>query len=285
MIPANNTIRLIDICSDENFINVLNNYPIYDNNYREILNQKIIDHYYYDEIGFETPFLFCHYLKVRLQEIMPKFNKLYESNLLKLDPLSNFSYKETMDKENNTTGTSKNTNNITTDSTSTNTGSSSSNSTNTENATGSKTNTEDTNDSKITTINYKKVFQEAPQGELLTQSITNYSYATNHTFDYTHNQEKDTRDSTLTESSKKDVTNTINDTTENSSNNTLKSTNNSTINSNDTSNSIENYLKSIIGNRNITTTKLLNEFVTNFIDIDKLIIDELYDLFLQNVYF
>ena len=36
----------------------LNDYPIFDENYREILNNKIINHYYTEEIGFETARLF-----------------------------------------------------------------------------------------------------------------------------------------------------------------------------------------------------------------------------------
>lgn len=285
MIPANSTIRLIDISNDENFINVMNSYPIYDNNYRNTLNQKIIDHYYYEEIAFETPFLFCHYLKVKLQEIMPKYNKLYESELLKLDPLSNFSYKETMDKNNTSNSTLKNTNNITTDSNSTNNGESSSNSTNTEKANGSKTNNENSSNSSNITINEKKVEQDTPQGELITQNITNYDYASKHTFNYTTNHETSDKESTITESSNKNVTNTINDSTTSSSNNTLKSTNKSTIDSSNNENTNESYLKNIVGNRNITTTKLLNEFIQKFNDIDKLIIDELDNLFIQYLYF
>lgn len=32
----------------------LDDYPIFDEEYRAVLNKKIIDHYYFCEIGFET---------------------------------------------------------------------------------------------------------------------------------------------------------------------------------------------------------------------------------------
>lgn len=65
----------------------LKDYPIFNEAYREILNKKIIDHYYMREIGAETPALFVFYLNRKMQEIMPYYNKLYESELKEYDPL------------------------------------------------------------------------------------------------------------------------------------------------------------------------------------------------------
>lgn len=69
-------------------------YPIFDENYRSILNQKIIAHYLFREIGFETAALFRDRLNTRLNEIMPYYNQLYNSELLKFDPLINNKYTE-----------------------------------------------------------------------------------------------------------------------------------------------------------------------------------------------
>lgn len=56
---------------------------------KDRLAEKIVDHYYMREIGFETPSLFKHYAKVTMQEIMERqFPKIY-SNFLEYDPLSN----------------------------------------------------------------------------------------------------------------------------------------------------------------------------------------------------
>lgn len=75
-------------------------YPIFDESYREQLNKKIIDHYYFREIGFETAELFKRFLNRTLNEIMPYYNQLYQSQLLKFDPLSTKSLLETYTKEN-----------------------------------------------------------------------------------------------------------------------------------------------------------------------------------------
>jgi hypothetical protein len=55
-------------------------YPIFDSNYRGVLEQKIIDFYYFREIGLETVGQFKHFLKSKLNLIMPYYNQLYESN-------------------------------------------------------------------------------------------------------------------------------------------------------------------------------------------------------------
>lgn len=62
-------------------------FPIYDEAYRSVLETKIIKHYYFNEIGFETVGMFKHYLNARLNEIMPLYNKLYNSELLEFNPL------------------------------------------------------------------------------------------------------------------------------------------------------------------------------------------------------
>lgn len=77
----------------------LDEYPIFDENYRNILNQKIINHFYFREIGFETVALFRWYLKSTMNEIMPYYNKLYESESLKIDPLQSVNYVETLSRQ------------------------------------------------------------------------------------------------------------------------------------------------------------------------------------------
>lgn len=68
----------------------LNDYPIYDEAYRPLLNQKIIDRYYMREIGAETPGLFKLFFGRTLREIMPYYNELYKSALLIIDPLQDY---------------------------------------------------------------------------------------------------------------------------------------------------------------------------------------------------
>ena len=74
-------------------------YPIFDPKYKGVLEKKIIDRYYFREIGFETPAQFKHYLKMRLNEIMPYYNQLYKSESIMnkegFNPLHNLDTTET----------------------------------------------------------------------------------------------------------------------------------------------------------------------------------------------
>ena len=74
-----------DIISDS-ADTVIGNYPIFDENYREVLNAKILKHYYTREICEETVGLWKLRLNARMNEIMPYYNKLYESELLQFNP-------------------------------------------------------------------------------------------------------------------------------------------------------------------------------------------------------
>lgn len=62
-------------------------FPIFDENYREVLCTKILRHYYTREIGLESYGLWKLKLQTKLNEIMPYYNKLYNSELLKFNPL------------------------------------------------------------------------------------------------------------------------------------------------------------------------------------------------------
>lgn len=62
-------------------------FPIFDEAYRSVIETKILRHYYTREIGMETYGLWKLRLMTKLNEIMPFYNKLYESELLKYNPL------------------------------------------------------------------------------------------------------------------------------------------------------------------------------------------------------
>ena len=94
---------------DNNFDFQMTNYPIFEENYREILNNNILHHYYENEIGFETASLFRFYLNQKLNEIMPYYNELYKiqkklinDNLL----LNNVNLTEELKGKNTTTTSS-----------------------------------------------------------------------------------------------------------------------------------------------------------------------------------
>lgn len=62
-------------------------FPIFDESYRTVLETKIINHFYTREIGYETVGRWQMALENKLNEIMPYYNKLYESELLDFNPL------------------------------------------------------------------------------------------------------------------------------------------------------------------------------------------------------
>lgn len=71
----------------------LNDYPIFDEKYRDTLNQKILDHYWNQEIGQESISMWRFAMARKMNEIMPLYNQHYELSLLKIDPLSTVNIK------------------------------------------------------------------------------------------------------------------------------------------------------------------------------------------------
>ena len=135
----------------------LYDYPIFDETYRETLNNKIIRAYYFREIGFETLGIFAWYLRRTMHEIMPYYNQLYESERIKIEPLLTIGkdYSEIWSRDERTGKTVTNSSH----SNATTSGSSSSESTD------------------------RNVFQDTPMNGLDTDAISSMDYATNVTFD------------------------------------------------------------------------------------------------------
>lgn len=94
MIKAKYTVVLKTLLDDPTYRplidKALSSYPLYEKKSpevyipsyvptREELNKKLLDHYKYREIGFETPARFVDELEIALNEIMPKYNLLYHS--------------------------------------------------------------------------------------------------------------------------------------------------------------------------------------------------------------
>lgn len=65
----------------------LDDYPIYDEAHRGVLNDKIIRRYYMREIGFETLGQFAWNMRRKMHEIMPYYNRLFGSEALVTDPM------------------------------------------------------------------------------------------------------------------------------------------------------------------------------------------------------
>lgn len=112
---------------------------------KEKLTNKIIEHYYFHEIGQETPIMFKQRVKIKMKEIMEEYLPLIYSASIEYDPLINVNFTETFNR--------------TIDNTASSNSSTSSNS----------------NSSGLTINN------ETPQGNINKQQILNGTYATSTT--------------------------------------------------------------------------------------------------------
>lgn len=67
--------------------NIFSDFPIFDEQYRAELCKKILRHYYTREICCETVGRWKLFLSDKMKNIMPYYNQLYQSELLKIEPL------------------------------------------------------------------------------------------------------------------------------------------------------------------------------------------------------
>ena len=138
---AKYTVTILSL-QKNNFDFGLKTYPIFNETYRETLNNNILNYYFESEIGFETAELFKFYLNNTMALIMPKYNELYKKQEIALENIfGNVDLHETGSRENqNQINTTSNTNS-----------------------------------------NNKNLFQDTPQGQLDFTELENQNWATNYT--------------------------------------------------------------------------------------------------------
>lgn len=76
----------------------------FDEEYRGVLCKKILKHYYLREIGCETVGIWLLWMNTKLEEIMPYYNKLYESELIKFNPMYDVDWNRKGNKTGNESG-------------------------------------------------------------------------------------------------------------------------------------------------------------------------------------
>lgn len=76
----------------------------FDEEYRGVLCKKILKHYYLREIGCETVGIWLLWMNTKLEEIMPYYNKLYESELIKFNPMYDVDWSRNGNKTGNESG-------------------------------------------------------------------------------------------------------------------------------------------------------------------------------------
>ena len=96
---ADYTMTVYDLMQN-NFDFGLNDYEIFDEEYRPILNTAILEYYKFREIGFQNPWLWRDRLRQRIDFIMRnKYNALYKAKLIDFNPLFNVDMTETFTHE------------------------------------------------------------------------------------------------------------------------------------------------------------------------------------------
>ena len=88
------TMELREVVKDCDIFDRCDPFPIWSEDHRGELEKKIIEHYYFRQIGFETVGRFKFKLNTRLREIMPRMNQLYKTTLFKYNPIENYNMEE-----------------------------------------------------------------------------------------------------------------------------------------------------------------------------------------------
>ena len=78
---ATYTIDIYTLLKNPNFKLFDFNYSFYDEQHKEEFEEKFINYYMFNEIGFETVKRFKHYLKEKLNRIAPYYEQLYNTEL------------------------------------------------------------------------------------------------------------------------------------------------------------------------------------------------------------
>lgn len=301
---------------------VIGNYPIFDEAYREVLDCKILKHYYTREICEETVGLWKLRLNNRMNEIMPFYNKLYQSELLSFNPFydvdlssEHMRSEDTSSEENGTYSDERNdadsrirNNESKEDGSVKDSGMlyrSTADSTNldTENASKreeiSNASSNESSEDRKSSNNIDK-YSDTPQGGIT--GLNNGTYLTNAriiddtTTDYADREvgssEVNTGEVSGNESKDGYSDGVVNEIVSNEKKNDgtvkeneietgSKTSNMDSNRKNEGSiNSVENYLERVHGKRGgVSYSKLLMEYRDTFLNIDKMIINELSDLF------
>lgn len=221
-------------------------YPITDTSHKPILERKILQHYLFREIGFETVALWNLKLNFKMNEIMPYYDELYKSAALKLEPLANYGFDETANAQSDTTSKSNQT----------------THSTNDQSTTSSNTTNSTANSSQSDTGKDTNAYSETPQGSL--SGVENLTYLTDariidstNTTD-TNSTGKTTSDETSDSNAVQDGTNNMDMTSKNVSQNMINRK----------------------GFQGTSQSELLQKYRETILNIDLMVIDALSNLFM-----
>lgn len=271
--PAWSDQTNVDTVIDSAIPKVFNfSFPIFSEDYRKTLEHHILQHFYTREIAFQTVGRWKLGLQQKLNDIMPYYNKLYESQELDVDPFNNIDVTETSESIGNSTTK----NNVTRNGTSTTAGTTETDDTDNGTSTTETSGTTTTNNKQETTSSHTDAFSDTPQGTL--SNVDNLTYLTEYRKIGENNNVTDIGEQTTNGSSDVSTHNEANSTTTTNS----KTDSDSTETENGETTSNDNYTKTIKGkNTGTSYSELIMAYRETFLNIDMMIIEELEELFLQ----
>ena len=254
-------------------------FPIFDENYREVLCTKILRHYYTREIGLETYGLWKLKLQTKLNEIMPYYNKLYNSELLKFNPL--YDVNMTTVNSGSKTGESTNIGNNENKRTSNRQDKLSAVQTDEDSRTNtlSGSNTEESDSLTAGNNVNRDMYSDTPQGALTGVESGNYLTNARKVTGETNASEVGKRSGTSNSTESSSGRNSSVNTKEESGSGS--ETNTGFTQTVDKSKNTEDYVMQVMGKTGgVSYAKLLKEFRDTFLNIDMEIIKDLGELFM-----
>lgn len=223
-------------------------YPIFDDEYKPVLETRILKHFYTREIGAETVGLWHLWLDETMNRIMPFYNKLYRSELLEFNPL----YDVDVTRSGNRSGSSQDASNRTGTSR-----------TVTDQDTTGRTVVDQDTGSTDTQLHWNLV-SDTPQGSIA--NLDNNTYLTQ------------AQKATAADSG----TGTLDSTTNSTGTNDVTVTGSTTDAATSSGNTTEQYIEHVVGKQGSGSySKMLEEFRNTFLRIDEMILEELEPLFMQ----
>ena len=262
-------------------------FPIFDRNYLPTLETKILKHFYTREIGQETVGLWKLKLNTKLNEIMPYYNQLYNSELIEFNPMYDVNYtrsgSESLSQSESTSNSQSTTESHSSSQSESYSASMSEQLSESLSVSESETASENERNSLLPNTNSWELIQDTPQNGLTGVSELNYLTKAVKNTNGGDTQEYINKG----QSGSRQALNTTNRTAGNINNHSsgmsasdqgnMATTSSGTRNALDT----KGYLESIVGYRSNNPSKLLEDFRDTFLNIDMMIIHELEPLFMQ----
>lgn len=244
---------------------------------KEAFEQKVIDHFYFRQIGAETVGRFLHYFRRTVREIMPYYIQRYKSVELmdnpEIRPLENYNMIEEFSAEGSEDETRSGTTGGNSSGTETRTGSTgaTTESTGTSSGTGSKSTTESTKDTSV--------HSDTPQGQLsmtiAADGSATLAYASDLTQQVTNGSGSESSEASESTTQSSETTGTTSETSETSG------TTSGTSSETGAKTSTDTHRLTRRGNIGVTTyAQLLEGYRETFLNIDMEVIDELEICFL-----